>query len=124
MPADGRIGSGISIAREEVYTAYKAYRRLPSDEPYLVGAASLRDDSWRIVVGGRPGAAAIAWSASDELTEKGMAVKENVAHLASEELDFGNFGTCSEAERRSLTIEMVRGLIKAASKGYSRHIAN
>ena len=90
----------------------------------MVGAASLRDDSWRIVVGGRPGAAAIAWSASDELTEKGMAVKENVAHLASEELDFGNFGTCSEAERRSLTIEMVRGLIKAASKGYSRHIAN
>lgn len=66
----------------------------------------------------------IARSASDELTEKGMAVKENVAHLASEELDFGNFGTCSEAERRSLTIEMVRSLIKAASKGYSRHIAN
>ena len=31
-----------------------SYRRLPSDEPYLVGAASLRDDSWRIVVGGVP----------------------------------------------------------------------
>lgn len=123
-PPMGELVTGISIAREEVYTAYKAYRRLPSDEPYLVGAASLRDDSWRIVVGGRPGAAAIARSASDELTEKGMAVKENVAHLASEELDFGNFGTCSEAERRSLTIEMVRSLIKAASKGYSRHIAN
>lgn len=123
-PPMGELVTGISIAREEVYTAYKAYRRLPSDEPYLVGAASLRDDSWRIVVGGRPGAAAIARSASDELTEKGMAVKENVAHLASEGLDFGNFGTCSEAERRSLTIEMVRSLIKAASKGYSRHIAN
>ena len=43
-PPMGELVTGISIAREEVYTAYKAYRRLPSDEPYLVGAASLRDD--------------------------------------------------------------------------------
>ena len=56
------------------------------------------------------------------LTEKGMAVKENVAHLASEELDFGNFGTCSEEERRALTIDMVRGLIKSAWKGYNRYV--
>lgn len=123
-PPMGELVTGISIAREDVYTAYMAYRRLPSDEPYLTGAASLQDDSWRIVVGGRPGAAAVARAASDELTEKGMAVKENVAHLASEELDFGNFGTCSEAERRTLTVEMVRGLIKTAWKGYSRHVAN
>lgn len=51
-----------------------------------------------------------------------MAVKENVAHLASEELDFGNFGTCSESERRALTIEMVRSLIKSAWKGYNRYV--
>ena len=57
-----------------------------------------------------------------ELTEKGMAVKENVAQLASEELDFGNFGTCSESERRALTIEMVRSLIKSAWKGYNRYV--
>lgn len=122
-PPMGELVTGIVIAKEDVYTAYKAYRKLPVDEPYLIGAVAMREDSWRIVVGGRPGLAAIAHSASEELTEKGMAVKENVAHLASEELDFGNFGTCSEAERRSLTIEMVRSLIKAAWKGYSRHIA-
>ena len=51
-----------------------------------------------------------------------MAVKENVAHLASEELDFGNFGTCSESKRRALTIEMVRSLIKSAWKGYNRYV--
>lgn len=121
-PPMGELVTGISIAKEAVYTAYKAYRKLPVDEPYLVGAVAMRDDSWRIVVGGRPDLAAIARSASEELTEKGMAVKENVAHLASEELDFGNFGTCSESERRALTIEMVRSLIKSAWKGYNRYV--
>ena len=99
----GELVTGISIAKEAVYTAYKAYRKLPVDEPYLVGAVAMRDDSWRIVVGGRPGLAAIARS-------------------ASEELDFGNFGTCSESERRALTIEMVRSLIKSAWKGYNRYV--
>ena len=37
-------------------------------------------------------------------------------------LDFGNFGTCSEEERRALTIDMVRGLIKSAWKGYNRYV--
>ena len=66
--------------------------------------------------------AAIAESASEELTEKGMAVRENVAHLASEELQFANHGTCSEAERRTLTIELVRKLIKEAWKGHSKQL--
>ena len=57
-----------------------------------------------------------------ELTEKGMAVRENVAHLASEELDFANYGTCSEQERRSLTVDMVRKLIKEAWKGRSAQL--
>lgn len=109
----------VVIAKDTVFTAYKAYRALPSDEPYLTGAVSCAENAWVITVGGRPGIAAIAHTASEELTEKGMVVRENVAHLASEELDFGNFGTCSEAERRKLTIEMVRGLIKKAWKGHS-----
>lgn len=114
----------VVIVRETVYTAYMAYRSLPTDEPYLTGAVAMLETSWRIVVGGRPGLAAIAETASAELTEKGMAVRENVAHLASEELDFANFGTCSEQERRQLTVEMVRTLIKAAWKGYSRQLQN
>ena len=51
-----------------------------------------------------------------------MAVRENVAHLASEELDFANYGTCSEQERRSLTVDMVRKLIKEAWKGRSAQL--
>lgn len=112
----------IVIAKESVYTAFAAYRKLPTDEPYLTGAVSALDEEWRIVVGGRPGAAAIAKNASAELTEKGMAVRENVAHLASEELSFANYGTCSEQERRSLTVEMVRKLIKDAWKGRSSQL--
>ena len=77
-------------------------------------------DQWRIVVGGRPGAAAIAEKASEELSAKGLQARENVAHMVSEELDFENFGPCSEQERRELTIDMMRILIKKAWKGFSR----
>lgn len=112
----------VSIAKDVVYTAFHAYRALPTDEPYLVGAVSCSEDAWVVVVGGRPGLAAIAENASAELTEKGLAVRENVAHLASEELVFDNFGTCSEAERRELTVTMTRKLIKEAWKGHSRQL--
>lgn len=110
----------IVVAKEPVYTAYKLYQHLPTDEPYLTGAVALIDDEWRIVVGGRPGRPAIAYNASDELTEKGMAVRENVAHMVSEEMAFGDYGTCSEKERRALTIEMIRTLIKDAWKGHNK----
>ena len=112
----------INIAKEVVFTAYKACRALPTDEPYLIGAVSCSEDAWVVTVGGRPGMAAIAENASAELTEKGLSVRENVAHLASEELEFGNFGPCSEAERRKLTLEMMRDLIKKAWKGHSRQL--
>lgn len=122
-PPMGEMITQIVVAKELVYTAYRAYRLSAADEPYLTGAVSLyADDSWQIVIGGRPGMAAIAKSASEELTEKGMAVRENVAHLASEELQFANYGTCSEAERRTLTIELVRKLIKEAWKGHSKQL--
>lgn len=113
----------IVIAREQVYTAYKAYRALPTDEPYLTGAVSCSEKGWVITVGGRPGMAAIARGASEELTEKGMSVRENAAHVASEELDFENYGACSEAERRRLTLDMMRELIKKAWKGHSLQLA-
>lgn len=122
-PPMGELITKIAIAKECVYTAYCAYRVLPTDEPYLTGAVSLyEDDTWRIVVGGRPGMAAVAESASEELTEKGMAVRENVARLASEELHFADYGTCSEKERRLLTVDMVRKLIKEAWKGHSKQL--
>ncbi|MCH4178959.1 MAG: FAD binding domain-containing protein [Megasphaera sp.] len=119
-PPMGEMVTQIRIAKERVYTAFAAYRVLPADEPYLTGAVAMLPDSWRIVIGGRPGRAAIAENASTELTEKGMAARENVAHIASEELDFGDYGTCSEQERRDLAIEMVRKLVKNAWKGYNR----
>lgn len=119
-PPMGEMITQITIAKEPGYTAFTSYQVLPTDEPYLTGAVAMLPDSWRIVVGGRPGCAAIAEKASAELTEKGMAAKENVAHIASEELEFDDFGTCSEQERRDLTIDMVRKLIKNAWKGYTR----
>lgn len=110
----------LSIAKERTFVSYAALRVAPTDEPYLTGAVALRDDTWRIVVGGRPGLAAIAEKASELLSEKGMAVRENVAHVVGEEMDFGNFGTCSEGERREYTVKMVRDLINKTWKGYSR----
>ena len=122
-PPMGEMVTNIAIAKDTAYTAYMAYRKLPTDEPYLTGAVTAAgENQWRIVVGGRPGIAAIAETASAELTEKGMAVRENVAHLAGEELSFANYGTCSEQERRSLTTDMVRKLIKEAWKGHSRQL--
>jgi len=49
-----------------------------------------------------------------------MTIRENVARVASEELEFENYGTCSEQERRKITVKMVRDLINSAWKGFSR----
>ena len=119
-PPMGELITEIVIAREFVYTAYMAYRSETGQQPYLTGAVTMGEDQWRIVVGGRPGAAAIAEKASEELSAKGLQARENVAHMVSEELDFENFGPCSEQERRELTIDMMRILIKKAWKGFSR----
>lgn len=119
-PPMGEMITEVVIAREFIYTAYTACRTQPGQIPYLVGAVSLQEDRRKIVVGGRPGLAMLAENASAELTDKGLAARENVAHMVSEELEFGNYGTCSENERRQLTIDMVRSLIKKAWKGYSR----
>lgn len=119
-PPMGELITEIVIAREFVYTAYMAYRSETGQQPYLTGAVTMGEDQWRIVVGGRPGVAAIAEKASEELSAKGLQARENVAHMVSEELDFENFGPCSEQERRELTIDMMRILIKKAWKGFSR----
>uniref|UniRef100_UPI004025F782 FAD binding domain-containing protein n=1 Tax=Megasphaera elsdenii TaxID=907 RepID=UPI004025F782 len=42
-PPMGELVTGISIAKEAVYTAYKAYRKLPLHEPTLLGAVAMRD---------------------------------------------------------------------------------
>jgi CO/xanthine dehydrogenase FAD-binding subunit len=119
-PPMGELITCVSIAKERLYTTYAAMRILPTDEPYLTGAVVLRENSWRIVVGGRPAIAAVAENASELLTEKGMTIRENVARVASEELEFENYGTCSEQERRKITVKMVRDLINSAWKGFSR----
>ena len=119
-PPMGELITEIVIAREFVYTAYMAYRSEAGQQPYLTGAVTMGEHQWRIVVGGRPGVAAIAENASEELSAKGLQARENVAHMVSEELDFENFGPCSEQERRNLTIDMMRILIKKAWKGFSR----
>ena len=118
-PPLGDMITQIDIAKGSGYGAFFFYRSLPTDEPYLTGAASIRAGRWRIAVGGRPGMAVLAERAAAELTDKGMAARENVAHLASEELEFANYGTCSGAERKALTVEMVRYLAETAWKGYS-----
>lgn len=110
----------ISIAKEPMFTSYAALRKTPDDSPYLTGAVTMCEESLRIVIGGRPGIAAIAENAREVLRTKGMAAKENVAHIASEELDFADDDNCSEQERRKLAIDMVRDLIGRSWKGFSR----
>lgn len=119
-PPMGEMITEINIAREFVYTAYMFYSSGKGQLPYLTGAVSMWEDQWRIVVGGRPGLAAIAENASEELSAKGAGARENVARMVSQELDFGNYGPCSEQERRDLTVEMMRKLIKKAWKGFSK----
>jgi len=123
-PPLGELITQIAIAKERVYVEYAALRNAQADIPYLTGAVSMRDDSWRIILGGRPSVAALAENASELLTEKGMAERENAAHVASEELDFAGDDACSEQERRKLAITIVRDMIKRSWKGFSRMLTS
>ena len=101
----------IRILKEKIHVSYEVLRPLPSDEPVLVAAVSLSSRGWNIVVGGRPGIAAIAHNAVAELTEKGIKAKDNVAVMVRDELDFADFGAASETERKEMTVAMLKRLL-------------
>lgn len=101
----------IRILKEKIHVSYEVLRPLPSDEPVLVAAVSLSSRGWNIVVGGRPGIAAIAHNAVAELNEKGIKAKDNVAVMVRDELDFADFGAASETERKEMTVAMLKRLL-------------
>lgn len=119
-PPLGEFITEISIAREDIYAVQAVLMKEGLETPYLTGAVSMRDESWRIVLGGRPELAAVAANASKLLSRKGMAVRDNAAHLASEELDFATDAVCTEQERRMQAADLVRDLVNRTWKGFNR----
>lgn len=122
-PPMGEMITEIVIQKERVYTTYQVCQSKEGEQVHLVGAVSMWDDHWRIVMGGRPGLAQIAEKASVVLSDKGTGARENVAHLVSEELEFSSTPDCTEEERRALAIDVVRRLIKKTWKGFSHLVS-
>lgn len=122
-PPMGEMIKEVIIQKELVYTTYQVCQSKQGETIHLVGAASMWDDHWRIVMGGRPGLAQIAEKASIVLSDKGTGARENVAHLVSEELEFSSTPDCTEEERRLLAIDVVRRLIKKTWKGFSHLVS-
>lgn len=110
----------IRIAKEKVYAAYAAIRQEKTQIPYITAAVAVREEGWRVVIGARPGGALVAHNASIELTEKGVTVCENVAHLAAEEMAVSDDDLCTAQTRREYIKQIVRALVQKAWHGYSR----
>lgn len=110
----------IRIVKEKVFASYAAVRQEQTRIPYVTAAIAVREEGWRVVIGARPGVAVVAAGAGTELTEKGIDVRENAAHLAAEETEFGDDALCTAAERRQMTAAIVRVLIKQAWQGYNK----
>jgi len=103
----------IIIAKEDIVVARRALRNSSGDFPYLTGAVSLTDKKiWKIAVGARPMVAKLATKTSAVLTEKGIAVKDTVALMAQEELNFQTNSHASKEYRRDMTTVMVRRMIE------------
>ena len=115
-PPMGELITEISIAREPVYAVRKTLYQ-ETGVPWLIGAVSVQDALWRVVLGGRPGLAVIAEKASHLLTERGISMRDNAAHVAGEELEFGSDALCPESQRRGAAEELVRELVNAAWHG-------
>ena len=97
--------SQVVIAKEEVYTAFAAYRKLPTDEPYLTGAVAALDDEWRVVVGGRPGVAqALAIGRVCKHGQRGADGKGN-----------GRTGECGSSGQRGIGLCQLRYLLRAGT---------
>ena len=70
-PPMGEMIKEVIIQKELVYTTYQVCQSKQGETIHLVGAVSMWDDHWRIVMGGRPGLAQIAEKASIVLSDKG-----------------------------------------------------
>ena len=91
---------GVRIPQDGRRAAFAAFRRTATDLPVLNTAVSVSGASWRIAVGARPAAAALARQAGARLAS-GAAPAE-AACTASEELRFGDNMRGSGAYRKAL----------------------
>lgn len=104
----------VIIPKREVKASYKSIRISKGDYAVLVVSVSKDADGFRIVVGARPRAAALAYKAMEFLNGND-ATEENIikaAEMASEELTFGT-NTRGSKEYRE---EVCKVLVKRALK--------
>lgn len=103
----------IFIKKNARRAAYENLRNSISDYPILNAAVSNLDNNWTIVVGARPGIAAIAKEASLRLSKKVLTEEdiEKAAHIAAEELSFGSNMRGSAQYRKALCKVLVKRAI-------------
>lgn len=97
----------VIIKKNDRRAAYQSLRNSASDYPVLNAAVSRLGNTWIIAVGARPNVAAVAYQASQALSENGITV-EAAADLAAEELSFGTNMRGSKEYRKAMCPVLVK----------------
>lgn len=97
----------VIIKKNDRIAAYQSLRNSASDYPVLNAAVSRLGNTWIIAVGARPNVAAVAYQASQALSENGITV-EAAADLAAEELSFGTNMRGSKEYRKAMCPVLVK----------------
>lgn len=103
----------ILIKKNARKAAYQHLRKSASDYPVLNVAVSNLNEQWMIAIGARPGRAAIAGRASEELSKGNVTAEdiERIARIATEELAFGSNLRGSKAYREAISSVLVQRAI-------------
>jgi CO/xanthine dehydrogenase FAD-binding subunit len=114
LPFKKDILTRIFIKKSDGLASYKDFRNSASDYPVLNVAVSNLDNEWKIVVGARPGRAAIARNASLKLSKEELTDVEieAMANMATEELEFGSNMRASKEYRKALCKVLIRRAVK------------
>ncbi|AGK95474.1 FAD binding domain-containing protein [Clostridium pasteurianum] len=113
MPYEKDILTRIFIKKNSRKAVYKDLRNAVSDYPILNVTVSSLKNNWVIVVGARPGKAAIAKEASKELNKENLTEEDidKAADMASKELAFGTNMRGSEEYRKAMCKVLVKRAI-------------
>ncbi|MDR3540364.1 MAG: FAD binding domain-containing protein [Desulfosporosinus sp.] len=110
------------IKKNNRQAAYWSLRKSASDYAVLNVAVSKLDAQWKIVVGARPGKAAIALGASAALAQGNLSIAEieDAAQRASDELSFGTNMRGTADYRKALCQVLVkRGIMEVVNANQS-----
>ncbi|MFT8315329.1 MAG: FAD binding domain-containing protein [Clostridium sp.] len=113
MPYEKDILTRIFIKKNSRKAVYKDFRNAVSDYPILNVTVSTLKNNWIIVVGARPGKAAIAKEASKELSKENLTEEDidKAADMASKELAFGTNMRGSGEYRKAMCKVLVKRAI-------------